>query len=225
MSFARKIRYCAGEFGFVALVLIASKKGGSPIKFVLYNANVNQSYNGYEIRMIEYGANDEKVAMKDFPYGPVVYEEPTELQKQNPDIHWSRQRKDFWKETTGWLWDVAVGGGYQVYRDGDWVRVGRPRRWKDRRKNKNKVLKFGELAHIYMMHEKILENLQSELCEIESEIDENGFDPILEEEIFEEKDAVEDKISQVREKLGGLKEEMKYVYGRKEFEKIKLHSI
>lgn len=212
MPFARKIRYVGGEFGFVALIRIARKKGGSPIKFVLYRANVNQSYDGYEKKMIEYGASDEKAAMKDFPYGPVVYEELTELQNQNQDICWFRQRKDLWKKTTGWLWDVAVGGGYQIHRDGDWVRVGRS----NRRKRKSFRPKFGELAHIYMMHEKILENLQMGLYEIGSGIDESSSGPISEKGVFEEeKDVIDDMISQVRNKLEGLKEEMKFVRRKK----------
>lgn len=214
--FAKKIRYVANLYAFVALVEIAKKKGGRPIKSVLYKYGFNSFCSGKIFEMIDFGAN-ESAARKSFPFGPVIFEELTELEKQNPDIHWSRRKKYLWEKTTDWLYDVAVGGGYQIHQDGDWVRVGRPRRWKDRRKNKNKVLKFGELAHIYMMHEKILENLQMGLYEIGSGIDESSSGPISEKGVFEEeKDVIDDMISQVRNKLKGLKEEMKFVRRKKD---------
>lgn len=190
--FARKIDYVGSEHGFVALLAIVRKKGGSVCKFILYRY-ISNDYNERRHEIVELGANESDKAKKWFPYGPGGFLNPL-------DDRWQ-------KITNERFYDVAVGGEYQIHCVGDWVRVGRPRRWKDRRKNKKKVLKFGELAHIYMVYEKILENLQRELCETEG----CGWDRILEEDVFEKKDEIESRISQVQGKLNGLKEEMRYV--------------
>lgn len=212
--FARKIRYAANTCCFVALIEIAKKKGGRPIKFVLYRYGFHSFSRGQIFEMIKFDCSQEDDARENFPYGPVVYEDPIMEFEKNLDFPKYMRRKNIWLKTTDWLYDVAVGGGYQLHPDGSWVKVGRPWRWKDRQKKKRKVLRFGELGHIYKVYEYILENLREERCGLDVSVYDD-FGNVIEEYQSKELEEINEEISRIEEKLNGLKEEMKYIYGKK----------
>lgn len=153
MSFyAREIEFCADdEVGaYVALVAIAKKKGGVPVKFVLYRFLSVGPKGMFE--SIEFSGSQEKEATKAFPFGPVVYrpikEELEGLQGLIEEGKLPRTRVSQWKMTTDWLSNVAVGGSR--YPRGTWVKLRkRPYTWRKSgpRKKKRLRLKFGSLEH------------------------------------------------------------------------------
>lgn len=165
--FAKKIDYCANETSFVALIEIAKKKGGKPIKFILYRYAMN-----YGAEMIDFG-NNKKKAKKYFPYGPVVFEEEIDVISGGDCSYLPKTRKNLWKKTTGWLYEVAIGGGYEIHSSGDWIKVGRPAIWKKHRRKM--CLRFGELGHILLVNELRLRNLNSAR---------NGIQDVLDDILF-----------------------------------------
>lgn len=156
MSFyAREIEFCASDESgaYVALIAIAKKKGGKPIKFVLYRFLSIGPKGMFE--SIEFSGSQEKEATKAFPYGPVVYrpikEELEGLQGLMEEGKLPRTRVSQWKMTTDWLSNVAVGGSR--YPRGTWVTLRkRPYTWRKSgpRKERKLRLKFGELRHILL---------------------------------------------------------------------------
>lgn len=217
--FARKIEYCANECSFVALLEISRAKGKKPFKFILYRYD-----NGYYVKgderheMIEF--NNNKKALKTFPYGPVVFTEWNELsecekflyERRDPFL-WKR-RKNLWIKTTGWLYGAAVGGGYQIHEEGEWVKVGKPNPWKNRRKKK-KPLKFGELGHLLIVEKKRLtllkEALNSLPCEGEFEYDSDGF---VAKEAEDEMGIINEEIGTTEDRINCLMVEMKFYKGK-----------
>lgn len=148
--FARKLRYGAhdGEAGahFAALLEIARRKGGKPVGFVLYRY-IRQYFCPEENRseMIHIEAQTAEEAVKRF---------------------WPPPTKG-WEKTTLWLYAVSVGGGYEIFPGGTWVKIGRPAfRAKRRRK---KPLRFGNVSHIHHIHAERLCNLQRELQKLSRE--------------------------------------------------------
>ncbi len=217
--FAKKMEYCANETSFVALVMIAKKKGGNPVKFVLYKYAMN-----YGAKMVEFNAEQEETAIKSFPYGPIIFEdieENRELQR----LGLPRCRKKVWQKTTDWLYEVGAGGAYQMHSDSDWVKVGKPAIWKNRRKKMRP--KFGELGHLLIIRQLYLRDLRRELSNIKCDLDdivlyyEDGGEAYLREDLTtREKDRVyelkleiervEHLISATEGKISALKAEMKF---------------
>ncbi|MEK7568704.1 MAG: hypothetical protein AAB497_01150 [Patescibacteria group bacterium] len=150
--YAKKIRYGANdEVGaYVALIAVAKKKGGKPIRFVLYRF-LSVGLKGV-FESVEFSSSQEKEAMEAFPFGPVVYrpieEELEGLQGLMEEGKLPRTRISQWKMTTDWLSNVAVGGSR--YPRGTWVKLRkRPYTWRKSgpRKKKKLRLKFGSLEH------------------------------------------------------------------------------
>lgn len=206
--FARKIDYVANAYSFVALVEIARKRGGEPIKLVLYRYGFRSFSRGQIFEMIEFAPDKGEEAKKSFPYGPIVYDDSMIVNEFGDQAYFDRKEvKNLWRKTTDWLYEVAAGGAYQIYPKGTWVKIGRERRWKDRRKRRIKVLRFGELGHIYMINEKELERLESMVSEISGdELTEE-----MSEDMCDKMQEIENQIRQIEDKLTGLREEMKYV--------------
>lgn len=204
--FARKLRYGAhdGEVGaqFMALVEIAKKKGGRPVEFVLYQ-RIIQFYHPSEnlTRMIRFKAET--------PEGAVAAEEAISrfwpwdegTGKEFPGFE-----SDRWERTTLWLYRVAVGGSYERYRPGEWIRIGTPAPWRNR--HKKKPLHFGNLGHKLVILRSRLSSLEKERSDLESErsdleeYDDNPFATTLVlEENKEEHEALSERISAVEETI------------------------
>lgn len=200
--FARKIDYCANETSFVALIKIVRKKGGKPIKFILYRYAMN-----YGAEMIEFG-DDEKEAKKSFPYGPVVFEN-TEDNRELKRLGLPRRKKEVWQKTTEWLYKVAVGGGYAIHSDGDWIKVGRSAIWNRHRRKMR--LRFGELGHLSIISRKKLEISRKELDEKLEEIYFMKFDYVGEDEVCEEKSlslSEIEKLTQLEKEVNEIEQEI-----------------
>lgn len=199
--FAKKMNYCANETSFVALLVISRKKGGKPIKFVLYRYSSNgYDSSGCESEMIEFGPDKKDEAVKSFPSGPIVFEEQTEF--------FPRRIKNLWKKTTEWLYEVGAGGAYAVYSAGTYVKVGRPAPFNKRRKKFR--LKFGELSHILIVLRKEIKSMEEER---EYLVEEAGENMLSSEELID----IEKKIAEIEEEINieskranALIEEMKW---------------
>lgn len=176
--FAKKIKYAASMTEFTALIAIASKKRRIPIKFILYK------YYGIsgKAEMIEFKTDKKEDAIKIFPYGPGGFWGDPENRK-------------LWQKTTGWLYEVGVGGSYEIHAEEDWVKVGRPNRCKSRRKKFQP--KFGELGHILLIAEARLEAQKEELSYV------------LDDEIEKVK-RLKNDISDSESYISAIKAEMKF---------------
>lgn len=157
MPFARRLDYGAhdGEAGasFIALIELAGKKGGKPTGFVLYRRVVQYDYpTESETKMIRLKVATAKEAVKRYGLGG----------KEFPG-HWDKA----WETTTFWLYPVAVGGGYEQFPTGTWVKVGRPARRKWRHKKRR--LQFGNLGHILLARQTTLRGLENEKLKLELE--------------------------------------------------------
>ncbi|MDD5431334.1 MAG: hypothetical protein PHP03_03890 [Candidatus Pacebacteria bacterium] len=111
--FARKIDYAAsGAHVFVALIELSENKEKGPSEYVIYRAFLGDTVSGggkWKYVIFKCNCATEKEAKKFFPYG---------------HGYWDSDRD--WENTTKWLYDVAVGGSYQVIPKGEWVKVQRP---------------------------------------------------------------------------------------------------
>lgn len=197
--FARKIDYCACENEFVSLIEIAAKKGGEPIKFVLYRYN---SY--FKPEMVEFGPGLKKDAKKAFPYGPIIYEDvpENEIVEELP-----RPRKNPWQKTTKWLYKVGAGGGYQICPKGTWIKIGRPAPWKKRRRKLR--LKIGELGHILLLKKRRIEVLHEIESNLRSQLDYSE-EPEIVEESEESLEKIKTTISKEWADIEALKSEMRF---------------
>lgn len=214
--FAKKIKYCANEYSFVALLIIARKKGGEPIKFILYRYNMNGL-----AEMIEFNANEKEKAIRSFPYGPIVFEEPDKEFEDGTEFL-PKRRKNLWQKTTGWLYKVGVGGWYQVYPGEIWVKVGR----QSLRERKKLRLRFGELGHLFLVEKLRLKNAEKKKSDLEIKLENLLYDHDNKGEIIDadltpgqkektgklekEIDALKKDISNIESKISSLKEEMRF---------------
>lgn len=126
--FARKLRYGAhdGDSGaqFMALVEITKKKGGKAVEFVLYQKIIQYFHPAENItRMIRLSATTAEEAVSRF----WPWDEGTG--KEFPG--WKSSQ---WEKTTRWLYSVAVGGGYEQFPLGAWVKTTTPNPWTNRRR-------------------------------------------------------------------------------------------
>lgn len=215
--FAKKLKYVGSEDGFAALIEIARKKGGKPLKYILYR------YNGGNSReMIEFKPEEKKLAEKSFPFGPIIYDE--ELLKNGLPKHMCRINP--WKRTTHWLFDVAVGGGYEVHPHGTWAKVGLPAPRKTSRKGKS--LRFGNLGQILAIKKELLKKLEQEEIDLMNERVGMGCDcgPLPEwpctcediqpnEALERQLEEKEKEIEKVACEIFILKERMRYVIKKK----------
>lgn len=166
--FARKLRYGAhdGDAGasYIALLELAKKKGGRPVEFILYRRIMQRYYpNENRNEMIRLKAETAEEAIRRFwPSDEGTGEE------------FPGNRSDRWKKTTLWLDCVAVGGGYEQFRSGTWVRVGKPSPWSQRRRKR--PLQFGNPAHILLVHEARLRELEHEKSDLEFELESRSSD-------------------------------------------------
>ena len=205
--FAKKIDYCANQTSFVALIKIARKKGGKPIKFILYRYAMD-----YGAEIIELG-DDENKAKKSFPYGPVVFEELLDDDMEDDSSWLPKERKNLWQKTTDWLYEVAVGGGYKIHPDGNWIKVGRPAQWNRHRKKFR--LKFGELGHILLVFKQRIRSLEQEKDFILTELDCLDGQPIDGEYEGEKLTPAEiRKIEQLEEQLEEVEDELTNEFNR-----------
>lgn len=152
--FARKIRYGASDgddcSSFTALIEFAEKKGGPPSGFAIYYRVFYHSYpESNRIRMLRIEAKTVEEAQKFWPWGASKGAE-----KKFPGFD-----SDRWEKTTRWLDRVAVGGSYECFRPGTWVRVGSPSPCSKRRKRK---LRFGNISQILRIRELQLAALEQE---------------------------------------------------------------
>ncbi len=160
--FARKLQYGAhdGEesASYMALLELAKKKGGRSIGFVLYRRVIQYRFpNEDRTEMVRLNAETVEEAIKRFwPLGEGIGKE------------FPGERSDRWEKTTLWIDRVAVGGSYEQFRPGTWVRVGTPVSWL-RRRGKKRSLRFGNLGHILLSHQLQLRALKEEKARIEYE--------------------------------------------------------
>lgn len=216
--FAKRLEYGAhdGEAGasFMALVEIAKKKGGVPVMFVLYLRIIQYNYPAEnETKMLKLTARTAREAVERFwPWG----------EKRGTDFPgWKSEE---WQKTTSWLYHVAVGGGYERFKQGTWVRVGMPAPWSKRRRRSH--LQFGNLGQLLRAKELELENftrasglsdLEDERSDIE-EIYEVGYScPFVEEwnvprhmELSEQIERIQEEIQGIKDDILALKCEMRY---------------
>lgn len=185
--FAKKIRYgaCDGDEGscFVALLELAKRKGGKPIKFILYRYATWKK----KPEIIEVFSREESEKL--FPYG----------------------RDDLWKRSSRWLFNVSVGGGYQIIPKNVWIKIGRARP----RKKRRSLLKFGELSHIYKVKQQFICFLEDKLWEVNREIKSlEDTDNISREEsarlifLARKQDGLEIRIERAKTKKRGIYREM-----------------
>jgi hypothetical protein len=207
--FARKLSYGAhdGEASasYMALLELAKKKGGKPVGFVLYR-RIMQYFEPKENRneMIRLKAETAGEAIKRF------------WPSEDTGEEFPGHKSNCWEKTTLWLDCVAVGGGYELFHPGTWVRVGTPSLWSKRRKKK--PLQFGNLAHILLVHEAQLRGLENEKSDLEFGLesgssdfeeydDDNDCNYIPERnqvayDLFREK--IQEKISEVETEISSL---------------------
>ncbi len=212
--YAKKIKYVAGDEcgAYVALIAIAKKKGGKPSKFVLYRFLSVGPLGIFD--SVEFPSSQEKNARKAFPCGPIVYrpieEELEGAQDLIRDGCMARTPINPWNITTDWLNSVAVGGAYEVYPKGTWVKLRKhPYTWRKDgpRKKKRSCLKFGDLGHILLKRKLELEGIKEELVFLLNDIGDEG-----EIERIEEK---ENELAEAEMKVERLLAEMEYVRGKK----------
>ncbi|MCX6790417.1 MAG: hypothetical protein NTV60_02715 [Candidatus Kaiserbacteria bacterium] len=202
--YAKRLQYGAhdGEEGasFVALVEIAKKKGGVPVMFVLYWRTIQYKYpSENETKMLKLKVITAKEAVERFwPFG----------EKRGADFPgWKSEE---WEKTTSWLYHVAVGGGYERFREGMWVRTGMPAPWSKRRRRPH--LQFGNLGQL--LHAKELDKsiLDDSLSDLEFERlklethDEDGL--LIEEEDKAEYAELSEKIERIQQEIQGIKDGM-----------------
>ena len=216
--FARRLRYGAedGEAGahFIALLEMVKRKSGRPVMFVLYRHIMQYHYpeeNRSEI--IRLSAKTAEEAIKRFW--------PSGVEGTGKEFPGYRSKR--WEKTTLWLYRVAVGGGYERFASGTWVKVGRPAPWSKRRRKQ--LLQFGNISHILLKHQRLLGELEEEKSEltskpavsqvtIEEELEDDAFVP--EEygkeyvEVFREIQRVEEEIERTVDILEATKREMRY---------------
>lgn len=232
--YAKRIRYGADdEVGvYVALVAIAKKKGGKPIKFVLYRFLSVGPKGMFE--SVEFSGSQEKEAEESFPSGPITYRPIEEEFEWNRDLIEQgvilRGRINPWKETTNWLNCIAAGGSHRAYPDGAWVKLRkRPYTWrKDGPRKKKKLrLKFGSLEHRLLAVREEIACLKGRISEKKVGLptlhrkynEANGkerwrllFDNIATDD---ELTALEDEVEILEAKESGLIAEMTYVRDKK----------
>lgn len=232
--YAKKIKYGADdEVGaYVALIAIAKKKGGSPIKFVLYRFLSVGPKGMFE--SVEFSGSQEKEAKEAFPSGPIIYrpieEELEGLQELMKEGHLRRTRINPWKETTDWLSSVAVGGACKVSADGTWVRLRkRPYTWRKSRSRKKRRLrlKFGSLEHKLLIIRKEIFCLKGQVSEKREELDLLHFKYNNEEgevawglllkkvAVADTLKALEAEVDNLKARESGIVAEMKYVRDKK----------
>lgn len=209
--FARKIDYCAGQCSFVALLEISRAKGEKPFKFILFRYDNGYGKGDERCEMIEFKDDEKEKALKAFPYGPFVFTQWDELSKEEKEVCedmdpslW-RRRKNLWVKTTEWLYEVAVGGGLEIHKDGEWVKVGRPNLWKNRRKKKK--LKFGELGHLFSVEKKYLSSLKETYNSLLAGKTDEETDEVEEKEDF---NILNEEIETVEDYILCLKAEMRF---------------
>lgn len=203
--FAKKIGYCANETSYVALLEISKKKGGAPIKFVLYRYIM-----GGIFESIEFAGNEREVARKAFPFGPVIYkpieEEMEGLQWLMREGRLLRTRINPWEATTDWLEDIAMGGAYNQYPKGIWVKVGKPNTWRQRRarRKKRSHLRFGELGHILMKRKFEMKQIEDGLTF-----------PLFEDRRKNIEEEIQSEIEGAQKNIKRILAEMKFVRDQK----------
>jgi hypothetical protein len=146
--FARRIRYAGAETGFVALIELAKKKGGKPTDYFVYKGFIYGKNMAFQ--MFNCKTNIREDAGKFFPYGYGF---------------WNNEKG--WVNTTDWLYEVGVGGGYGIHKQGIWVKVRHPRFRK--KKKKKLILKFGLLEHILLIEKGRLKELEDKRFSLVSE--------------------------------------------------------
>ncbi len=157
--FARRIGYGAndGDNGssFLALIELAKKKGGTAIAFFLYRY------------VVYFDSKDREITM-------IPLEGPKNQEEAKAYLPWAKNSKfpgwkeSYWQKTTGWLYAVGVGGGYGLFNEGTWVRVGMPSPWKNRRKKK--PLEVGNNSHLLRISISLLASLKKQRDDIELQI-------------------------------------------------------
>lgn len=213
MPVARRLMYgaCDGESGahFMALVELANKKGGTSIGYVLYCRVVQYQYPAEsETKMIRLKADTAEEAIRRYWPGE-------RTGKEFPGY-----RSKAWEQTTFWLYSVSVGGGYERFPTGTWVKVGRPARRKWR--HKKRQLQFGNLGQILAMRQGVLRTLEEEKSKLEGELqileryDEESDQNYLPEDsrqvhlLSGQKEKIEEEIEAAEAAISATKEEMRH---------------
>ncbi|MBI2410101.1 hypothetical protein HYV30_03635 [Candidatus Kaiserbacteria bacterium] len=205
--YARKLQYAAGQdeagASFIALVELARRKcSGATVGYLLYRC-ILQFFQPKESRveMIRLDVRTVEEAGKKF-------QSACGLSKLE------------WQKTTGWLYPVVVGGGYEQFSLGTWVKVGRPAPRAKRRKKR--PLQFGNLGCIVSARQGVLaglKELQSDIddaCnaleEYDAESDERYIPPYHQreyEELRTEQELLNDEIARVLASIEALRAQMR----------------
>ena len=216
--FARRLQYGAEdeEAGahFIALLEIVKKKGERPAMFVLYRHIMQYKYpKENRSEMIKLSAKTAEEAVKRFW--------PSGIKGTGKEFPGYRSKR--WKKTTLWLYRVAVGGGYEYFASGTWVKVGTPSPRSGRRKKR--PLQFGNLSHIHLMRQKWLEELKNRQSELTTELscfesyadgDLDDDDLVPEEkgveygEVFREIERIAEEIEEAEDVVKATEREMRY---------------
>ena len=117
--FAHELRHSAYDMGaylyFISLIELARKKGGPPVKFVLFRHVMYWNFPEQ---------NDSRIARVDAEMA-VMALWPSDEEGVQRDV---LQCDDRWKKTTSWLCPVAVDGWHEPSLRDAWVKVCEPKK-------------------------------------------------------------------------------------------------
>jgi len=198
--FAKKVEYWASMTSYITLLVLARKKGGKPISYIVY------AYNSAEAPFV----------MRSFFTLEDAQENVSCILDGYFQIPW-----EGFITTSGWLHHVASGGGYQIFPERVWVRVPVPKLIC--RKRNRKPIQFGDVGFLYRQARKELVMLEDDYICTNSEIIrmENNLDDGINEdgkrirELEEIRDVLAEKLRLAKIKASNILNELKFVRSKK----------
>ena len=139
--FVKKLSYRASMTSYLAVLVLAKKKGGKPIEFIAYGHNID----GRPFVMQSFQTFDEA--------------------EKACSRYWEIAE---FNTTTPWLHHVAAGGSYEQFPKVVWVRVPVPKkrcRWKKKRQ-----IQIGDLGALYRLAKQEHHLIENELSSTSGEI-------------------------------------------------------
>lgn len=198
--FAKKVEYWASMTSYVALLIVAKKKGGTPISHIVY------AYNSPEAPFV----------MRSF----FSHEDAKKGAISQLAGYFSKSWDGF-IVTSSWLHRVASGGGYQYFAEGTWVRVPVPKL--KHRFRKRRSVQFGDYGFLYRQAKEELSLIKSDYNSTRVEIDSMNYniasgyeeDENELEALETTRDQLEEKMRISATKVNNLLNEMRFVRSKK----------
>lgn len=184
---------------YLALVVVAKKRGGTPISYIVYYHEGREKDRSLLWRYRSFFTYEDALkSMHQYDYSE-------------------------FRPTSGWLHNVSAGGGYEQFPKGTWVRVPSPRIKGRRTRGKNKALQIDDLGNSYRLIKGEVRVLKGLLSEIESSLScmklnlEAGYeeDPGELEALRSECDAFSEQLDQLKRKLLNLRCEIEFARARR----------